>query len=131
MDLHSRIGLVSTPLTAGGLELDSPNGPILPWLRSIDALNTHDAAYAYALAGGVTAVQVLPDSGHNAIGTHRASRLPVQCIDQLFTLPGGQAFMIKLRKTSQRTPTSMVVEPPYQLNGTRPDPYAPRWRHLM
>lgn len=39
--------------------------------------------------------------------------------------------MIKLRKTSQRTPTSMIVEPPYQLNGTRPDPYAPRWRHLM
>lgn len=39
--------------------------------------------------------------------------------------------MIKLRKTSQRTPTSMIVEPPYQSNGTRPDPYAPRWRHLM
>ena len=39
--------------------------------------------------------------------------------------------MIKLRKTSQRTPTSMVIEPPYQLNGTRPDPYAPRWRHLV
>ncbi|KAI0751107.1 composite domain of metallo-dependent hydrolase [Daedaleopsis nitida] len=111
VDLYSRAGLVSAPVTTGALELDSPNGPILPWLRSIDGLNTHDASFAYAVAGGVTTVQVLPDSGHNAIG--------------------GQAFMIKLRKTSQRTPTSMLLEPPYQLNGTRPDPYAPRWRHLM
>ena len=69
MDLHSHVGLVSAPVTAGALELDSPNGPVLPWLRSIDALNTHDASFAHAIAGGVTTVQVLPDSGHNAIGT--------------------------------------------------------------
>ena len=68
VDLHSHVGLISTPVTAGALEADSPNGPILPWLRAVDALNTHDAAYAYALAGGVTTVQVLPDSGRNALG---------------------------------------------------------------
>ena len=39
--------------------------------------------------------------------------------------------MIKLRKTSQRTPTSMLIEPPYQLNGSKFDPYEPRWRHLV
>lgn len=44
---------------------------------------------------------------------------------------GGQAFMIKLRKTSLRTPTSMIIEPPPTLNGSRRDPYEPRWRHLM
>ena len=38
MDLHSHVGLVSAPVTAGALELDSPNGPVLPWLRSVDAL---------------------------------------------------------------------------------------------
>ncbi|KAI1796076.1 composite domain of metallo-dependent hydrolase [Ganoderma leucocontextum] len=111
VDLHSHVGVVSAPITAGALELDSPNGPVLPWLRSIDALNTHDASFAHVIAGGVTTVQVLPDSGHNAIG--------------------GQAFMIKLRKTSLRTPTSMVIEPPPTLNGSRRDPYEPRWRHLM
>lgn len=42
-------------------------GPILPWLRSIDGLNTHDDGYELAMAGGVTSVQVLPGSG-NAIG---------------------------------------------------------------
>ncbi len=68
VDLHSHVGVVSAPVTAGALELDSPNGPILPWLRSIDALNTHDASFVHGIAGGVTTVQVLPDSGHNAIG---------------------------------------------------------------
>lgn len=44
---------------------------------------------------------------------------------------GGQAFMVKLRKTSMRTPTSMLIEPPYTLNGSTPDPNLPaRWRHL-
>ena len=76
VDLHSHAGLVSAPVTAGALELDSPNGPILPWLRSIDGLNTHDAAFAYAVAGGVTTVQVLPDSGHNAIGMHPTPAVP-------------------------------------------------------
>ena len=42
-------------------------GPILPWLRSIDGLNTHDDGYELAMAGGVTSVQVLPGS-NNAIG---------------------------------------------------------------
>ena len=74
VDLHSHVGVVSAPVTAGALELDSPNGPILPWLRSIDALNTHDASFAHAIAGGVTTVQVLPDSGHNAIG--KSGRYP-------------------------------------------------------
>jgi hypothetical protein len=43
---------------------------------------------------------------------------------------GGQAFMVKLRKTFDRSTSSMVIEPPYGLNGTEPDPYTPRWRHM-
>ena len=39
--------------------------------------------------------------------------------------------MVKLRKTSLRTPASMIIEPPPTLNGSRRDPYEPRWRHLM
>ena len=38
--------------------------------------------------------------------------------------------MVKLRKTSDRSASSMVVEPPYGLNGTEPDPYHPKWRHM-
>lgn len=54
-------------IRSGTFDVNSKNGPILPWLRSIDALNTHDDAFELAIAGGVTSAQVLPGSG-NAIG---------------------------------------------------------------
>ncbi|KAI0329537.1 composite domain of metallo-dependent hydrolase [Cubamyces sp. BRFM 1775] len=111
VDLNTHIGIISAPATAGALDYSSSHGPILPWLRTVDGLNTHDEAFALAVAGGVTTVQVVPGS-ENVIG--------------------GQAFVVKLRKTSQRTSTSMLVEPPYALNGSKPDPNLPgRWRYLM
>ncbi|TFK43732.1 carbohydrate esterase family 9 protein [Crucibulum laeve] len=110
VDLHSHLGLLSAPILAGAFDVNSPNGPVLPWLRSIDGLNTHDDAYALSIAGGVTSAQILPGSG-NAIG--------------------GQAFIIKLRKTSERSPSSMVVEPPHTLTGNSNEGYSPfRWRHM-
>lgn len=51
----------------GATDLNSPNGPILPWLRSVDGLNTHDDAYELAMAGGVTSAQVVPGTS-NVIG---------------------------------------------------------------
>jgi hypothetical protein len=51
----------------GANDVNSKNGPILPWLRSIDALNTHDDALTLAVAGGVTSAQILPGSS-NSIG---------------------------------------------------------------
>ncbi|KAI9064852.1 composite domain of metallo-dependent hydrolase [Trametes sanguinea] len=110
VDLHSHLGLMSAPITAGALDYSSSHGPVLPWLRTIDGFNTHDAAFRLAVAGGVTSAQIVPGS-ENVIG--------------------GQAFMVKLRKTSQRTPTSMLVEPPFTLNDSPPDPNLPfRWRYL-
>ncbi|KDQ64250.1 hypothetical protein JAAARDRAFT_64138 [Jaapia argillacea MUCL 33604] len=110
VDLHSHVGLLSAPFMAGTFDVNSPNGPILPYLRSIDAFNTHDDAFRLAIAGGVTSTQVLPGSG-NAIG--------------------GQAFIMKMRKTKEGSPTSMIVEPPYSLNGSEVDPkLPPRWRHM-
>ncbi|TFY54437.1 hypothetical protein EVJ58_g8865 [Rhodofomes roseus] len=110
VDLHSHVGLLSAPLMRGTFDVNSRHGPVLPWLRSIDGFDTHDDAFLLAIAGGVTTVQVLPGSG-NAIG--------------------GQAFMFKLRKTSDRSPTSMLLEPPHSLNGTEADHDEPlRWRHM-
>lgn len=45
---------------------------------------------------------------------------------------GGQAFLIKLRPTAERSPSAMVLEPPYTLNGTadRDPSLPPRWRHM-
>ncbi|CDO69917.1 hypothetical protein BN946_scf184568.g3 [Trametes cinnabarina] len=111
IDLHTNLGLMSAPITAGALDYSSSHGPISPWLRTIDGFNTHDVAFRLAVAGGVTSAQIVPGSG-NVIG--------------------GQAFMVKLRKTSERTPSSMLIEPPYVLNDSIPDSNLPfRWRYLL
>ena len=49
----------------GAADGNSRQAPILPWLRSIDGLNTHDASYELAIAGGVTTAQILPGSANN------------------------------------------------------------------
>ena len=49
----------------GAFDVNSHKAPILPWLRSIDGLNTHDAAYELAIVGGVTTAQILPGSANN------------------------------------------------------------------
>ncbi|KAG2135195.1 uncharacterized protein EDB93DRAFT_1254338 [Suillus bovinus] len=110
VDLHSHIGVGSAPELDGADDTNSYKAPILPWLRSIDALNTHDASYELAMAGGVTTAQILPGSADNI---------------------GGQAFIMKLRPTAERSPSSMLLEPPYTLNGSHFDhSLTPRWRHM-
>ena len=54
----------------GASDTNSRKAPILPWLRSLDGLNTHDNSYALAIAGGVTSAQILPGSRNN-IGTNQ------------------------------------------------------------
>lgn len=109
VDAHSHLGVLAAPSLSGANDGNSHNGPILPWLRSLDGLNTHDESYALSIAGGVTTALILPGSA-NAIG--------------------GQAFTIKLRKTAERSPTAMLLEPPYQLNGTYPASGAVPWRQM-
>ncbi|TFK48234.1 composite domain of metallo-dependent hydrolase [Heliocybe sulcata] len=116
VDLHSHLAVEPQPALSGASDGNSFHGPVLPWLRSIDGLNTHDDAYRLSVSGGVTTSLILPGSA-NAIG--------------------GQAFPIKLRPTSERSPTSMLVEPPYDLlagmNATEQDMHGsrrPRWRHI-
>ncbi|KAF9242017.1 hypothetical protein BU15DRAFT_44398 [Melanogaster broomeanus] len=109
VDLHSHLGVGSAP-DLDGSDTNSVKAPILPWLRSLDGLNTHDAAYELARSGGVTTAQILPGSANNI---------------------GGQAFIMKLRDTKERSPSSMLVEPPYTLNGSHFDhDLPPRWRHM-
>ena len=77
VDLHSHIGVYSSPALNGMslllryirkmvliffFQTHLMGTPILPWLRSIDGLNTHDASYELAMAGGVTTAQILPGS---------------------------------------------------------------------
>ncbi|KDR75829.1 hypothetical protein GALMADRAFT_248549 [Galerina marginata CBS 339.88] len=110
VDLHSHLGVDSAPSLRGSSDTNSRKGLVLPWLRSLDGLNTHDDAYRLSISGGITTANVLPGSA-DAIG--------------------GQAFTIKLRPTAERSSSSMVIEPPHELNGTQVDPsLPPRWRQM-
>ncbi|KAF6761161.1 amidohydrolase [Ephemerocybe angulata] len=110
VDIHSHLGVSSSPELSGSDDSNSLKGTIEPWLRSLDGLNTHDEAYPLSIAGGVTTALILPGSA-NAIG--------------------GQAYVMKLRETSERSPSSMLLEPPYHINASFPNPNLPRsWRHM-
>ncbi|SCZ92564.1 BZ3500_MvSof-1268-A1-R1_Chr5-2g07982 [Microbotryum saponariae] len=111
-DMHSHISVDALPKLSSADDVNSLAGPVLPWLRSLDAINTHDLAFKRTVSGGVTTSLILPGSGNSI---------------------GGQAFPIKLRPTKEKTPDSRVVELPYNIAGSkvewkREDP--PRWRHM-
>lgn len=67
VDIHSHLGVSSSPSLSGTSDADSHEGIIQPWLRSLDGLNTHDDSYPLSIAGGVTTSLILPGSA-NAIG---------------------------------------------------------------
>ncbi|KAI0354145.1 composite domain of metallo-dependent hydrolase [Trametes cingulata] len=100
VDMHSHLGVDSVPILRGSNDGNSRKGPILPWLRALDGLNTHDDAYKLSASGGVTTALVIPGSA-NAIG--------------------GQGVVIKLRPPTDRSPTGMLLENPYETNLTEYD----------
>lgn len=114
--MHSHVGVASIPGQRGSDDDNSYKAPIMPFLRAFDGLNTHDEAYELFRAGGVATSLILPGSADNI---------------------GGQAFAIKLGKsTRKRGPSAMVLEPPEGLfvirNQTMPveENDGVRWRHL-
>ncbi|KAF8630669.1 hypothetical protein AX15_002817 [Amanita polypyramis BW_CC] len=110
VDMHSHLGVDSAPELKGSDDTNSLKGIAQPWLRSLDGLNSHDEAYHLSISGGVTTANVLPGSA-NAIG--------------------GQAFPIKIRPTGERSISSMLLEPPYNIDTMRIDPSSPpRWRQM-
>ncbi|KAG6911111.1 hypothetical protein DXG01_003851 [Tephrocybe rancida] len=110
VDMHSHLGVDSAPALNGASDTNSLKGLVLPWLRSLDGLNTHDDAYRLSISGGITTSVILPGSA-DAIG--------------------GQAFVIKLRPTAERSPSSMLLEPPYSLNNSDTEHLSrPRWRQM-
>ncbi|KAJ7691755.1 hypothetical protein B0H17DRAFT_1062568 [Mycena rosella] len=110
IDVHSHLGVGSAPALEGANDGNSLKGLVLPWLRALDALNTHDDGFALSVAGGVTTTLILPGSA-----------------DAM----GGQGFVIKLRPTKERSSSALLLEPPFGLNGSDVDyNVPPRWRHM-
>lgn len=67
VDLHSHLAVGSAPALHGAQDDNSEKAPAQPWLRSVDAINTHDDGFRLAIAGGVTTSLILPGSA-DAIG---------------------------------------------------------------
>jgi imidazolonepropionase-like amidohydrolase len=65
--MHTHLGVDSSPELNGAEDYNSEKGLILPHLRALDGLNTHDDAYKGTASGGITTALVLPGSG-NGIG---------------------------------------------------------------
>ncbi|KAJ6468464.1 hypothetical protein C8R45DRAFT_1018898 [Mycena sanguinolenta] len=110
VDMHSHLGVGSSPELRGANDGNSFKGLVLPFLRSLDSTNTHDEGFALAVAGGVTTSLILPGSA-----------------DAM----GGQGFVIKLRPTQERSSSALLLEPPFGINGSQVDyNVPPRWRHM-
>jgi imidazolonepropionase-like amidohydrolase len=62
VDMHSHLAVESSPLLQGASDGNSINGLVLPWLRALDSMNTHDEGFALAVAGGITTSLILPGS---------------------------------------------------------------------
>ncbi|KAI0062927.1 composite domain of metallo-dependent hydrolase [Artomyces pyxidatus] len=110
IDVHSHLGVEASPHLEGAADGNSFQGTMAPWMRSLDGLNTHDEGLRLGVAGGLTTSLILPGSA-DAIG--------------------GQAFVIKLRPTTEKSPTSFLLEPPSDLgNGTHLPPTHLAWKHM-
>lgn len=51
IDVHSHLGDEPSPALRGAEDGNSYKGPVLPWLRSLDAINTHDEGMHVSLFG--------------------------------------------------------------------------------
>ncbi|KAJ7183115.1 hypothetical protein C8R46DRAFT_1158955 [Mycena filopes] len=110
VDMHSHLTVHPTPDLAGAQDGNSLRGLVLPWLRSVDSMNTHDDGFALAIAGGITTSLILPGSA-----------------DAM----GGQGFVLKPRRTKEGSSSALLLEPPFGLNGSDVDyNVPPRWRHM-
>jgi imidazolonepropionase-like amidohydrolase len=67
IDTHSHLGVYPVPRADAHLDGNEMTDPIRPGVRAVDAFWVQDPGIQRALAGGVTAIQVLPGSG-NLIG---------------------------------------------------------------
>jgi hypothetical protein len=55
------------PSLSGADDTNSLAAPIVPWLRSLDGMNTHDLALKRSISGGVTTSLILPGSANKCV----------------------------------------------------------------
>lgn len=94
VDMHVHLSVGPVTSLSGDQDVNSIGKNTNPYLRTIDAMNQHDASFRKSLAGGITTGLVLPGSANSM---------------------GGQAFPIKYRQPSSHLPQDRLIEPPTSL----------------
>ena len=83
IDAHSHLGMWEDSMGFEGDDGNEDTDPATPQLRSIDAINPTDKAFAEALAGGVTTVVIAPGSSNPIAGRVCALKTKGCCIDDM------------------------------------------------
>ena len=102
----------AAPSLASSQDTNSLQANIQPWLASVNGFNIHGLELPLIRAGGISTMLILPGSANNM---------------------GGQAFVAKSRITSEDTPSSMILEPPFAIvqdGNSTTYKRTGHWRHM-
>lgn len=83
IDAHSHLGLMGDSLGIEGDDINEESEPVTPHLRSIDAINPFDRAFADARQAGVTCIVVSPGSANPIAGEICALKTVGRCVDTM------------------------------------------------
>ena len=99
-------GLICTHSHLGGVGGADGSGPIQPDVRVSDSLNVRDSGYMRALAGGLTALNVMPGSGHLLSGqtSYLKLRAGVRTVEDMFIRDESGAPMGGLKMANGTNP---------------------------
>ncbi|MCH2138335.1 MAG: amidohydrolase family protein [Phycisphaerales bacterium] len=87
MDRVIMPGLICTHSHIGGWGGGDRSGPIQPETRIFDAINVSDPGFRRAVAGGLTALNIMPGSGHLSSGQTTYVKLrPARTVDDILIL---------------------------------------------
>lgn len=87
VDTHSHVGIGPRPTVPANQDVTERTGPVQPGLRAIDAIYPADSGIRMALAGGITAANIMPGSGNVISGQTAYVKLRGKTIEEML-IPG-------------------------------------------
>jgi imidazolonepropionase-like amidohydrolase len=112
VESHSHMGFKQLWMPTTGANNNELSSPINAQVRAIDGLNTHDAAFAIALAAGITTMNVTTGSRSPNSGQAVVIKLRGGEVEDMFLAHGGMKFAIRATERRPNFPetTEQVAE---------------------
>jgi imidazolonepropionase-like amidohydrolase len=96
VESHSHMGFKELNVPATGANNNELSKPVNAEARAIDGLNSNDAAFAIALAAGVTTMNITTGSRVPNSGQAVVVKLRGGTVENMFFAPGGMKFAIRV-----------------------------------